>query len=47
MQLVVLWKVLQELGLSDCLVAAIFLCLAFSAARVAWDTLFVEFSAGL
>ena len=32
---------------SACLVAAIYLCLAFFAARVAWDTLFVEFSTGL
>ena len=32
---------------SACLVAAIFLCLAFFATRVAWDAVFVEFSAGL
>ena len=32
---------------SACLVAAISFCLAFSVAHVAWDTLFVEFSAGL
>ena len=32
---------------SACLVAAIYFCLAFSAACVAWDTMFVEFSAGL
>ena len=32
---------------STCLVAAICFCLAFSPACVAWDTLFVEFSAGL
>ena len=31
---------------SDCLVAAICYCLAFFAARVAWDAVFVEFSAG-
>ena len=30
-----------------CLVAAICFCLAFSAAHVAWDTRFVEFSVGL
>ena len=30
-----------------CLVAAICFCLAYSAARVARDTLFVQFSAGL
>ena len=34
-------------AVSACLVAAICFCLAFSAARVAWDTLLVEFSAGL
>ena len=32
---------------SACLVATICLCLAFSAARLAWDTLSVQFSAGL
>ena len=32
---------------SACLVAAICFCLACSAAHVARDTLFVEFSAGL
>ena len=32
---------------SACLVAAICFCLAFFAARVAWDAVFVEFSAGL
>ena len=32
---------------SACLVAAICFCLAFSAARVAWDVVFVEFFAGL
>ena len=30
---------------SACLVAAICFCLAFFAARVAWDAVFVEFSA--
>ena len=30
-----------------CLVAAIYFCLACSIARVAWDTLSVQFSAGL
>ena len=34
-------------ALSACLVAAIRFCLAFAAAHVAWDTLFVEFSSGL
>ena len=34
-------------AVSACLVAAICICLAFSATHVAWDTLFVEFSAGL
>ena len=34
-------------AVSTCLVAAICFCLAFFAARVAWDALFVEFSAGL
>ena len=34
-------------AVSACLVTAICFCLAFSAAHVAWDTLFVEFSAGL
>ena len=34
-------------AVSACLVATICFCLAFSASRVAWDTLFVEFSAGL
>ena len=32
---------------SACLVAAICFCLAFFADRVAWDAVFVEFSAGL
>ena len=32
---------------STCLVAAICFCLACSAARVAWDAMFVEFFAGL
>ena len=31
---------------SACLVAAICFCLAFFAARVAWDAVFVEFYAG-
>ena len=34
-------------AVSACLVAALCFYLAFSADRVAWDTLFVEFSAGL
>ena len=34
-------------AVSACLVAAICFCLAFFAARVAWDTLSVQFSAGL
>ena len=34
-------------AVSACLVAAICFYLAFSAARVAWDVVFVEFSAGL
>ena len=32
---------------SACLVVAISFCLAFFATRVAWDVVFVEFSAGL
>ena len=32
---------------STYLVVAVCLCLAFFAARVAWDVVFVEFSAGL
>ena len=32
---------------SACLVAAICFCLSFFATRVAWDAMFVEFSAGL
>ena len=32
---------------STCLVAAICFCLAFFATHVAWDAVFVEFSAGL
>ena len=32
---------------SGCLVAPISFCLACFVAHVAWDTLFVEFSAGL
>ena len=32
---------------SACLVAAICFCLAFFAAHVAWDAVFVEFFAGL
>ena len=32
---------------SACLVAAICFCLAFFATHVAWDAVFVEFSAGL
>ena len=34
-------------AVSACLVAAIYFCLAFFAAHVAWDGVFVEFSAGL
>ena len=34
-------------AVSACLVAAICFCLAFFATHVAWDAVFVEFSAGL
>ena len=34
-------------AISACLVAAICFCLAFFAAHVAWDAVFVEFSSGL
>ena len=34
-------------AVSACLVAAICFCLAFFAVHVAWDVVFVEFSAGL
>ena len=34
-------------AVSACLVASICFCLAFFSARVAWDVVFVEFSAGL
>ena len=34
-------------AVSACLVAAICFCLSFFATHVAWDAVFVEFSAGL
>lgn len=39
--------VARTTAVSACLVAAICFCLAFFVVHVAWDAVFVEFSAGL